>query len=621
MIKIFSAVLSCSILFTPIASVLAQTLPADTTNDTAPPVEEMTPPPTEEMAPPAPVGPSISSISVTNITDTSAEIDVNSDEMVQGYVEYGTTEEYGASTPLTSEFTTSPSFVLENLTPETLYHYRVVVVDSAGTAAITGDETFTTLATPVSEPVEPPAEETSTSTAATSTPENNETTQTEATSAATTTENMESASSTPPAPALAISNTETSQVSSSTATITWQTNQDADSQVEYGPTNTYGSLTALGPISQSHSASLSSLTPNTKYYYRAISKTSSGETAYSLAETFTTLKVQAAPIYPIISNVATSSLSTSTITISWTTSEPATSDIQYGTSTSYGSSLGNDQTLQTSHSRTINTLTPSTLYHFRIVAADSDGNTAFGKDRTFTTESLLSSGTSTPTEPVSSEPTASSSAEVLATIAEQGAQAAAAQGGGGLPVVHSHPLLLNVTPLDGEVSFDWLKDTGIQNGTIHTVIVKKEGSDAVLSRIDGDIIYDGPSTTFTDTDVENGVEYHYALYSYDQYGRFTTASRFNVTPQAGEEQVDIPAAEAAVTTPLMLSRDLYQGVQGPDVIALQTHLANNGYYPEALVTGYFGPLTRNAVMQYQMLNDISPVAGYVGPLTRGVLGQ
>ena len=603
-----ASLLALSLLLAPATPLFAQTLPADTT-----------PPAMEEMTPAAPVGPSISSVSVTNITDTSAEIDVNSDEMVQGYVEYGTTEQYGASTPLTSEFTTSPTFVLENLMPETLYHYRVVVVDSAGTAAITGDETFTTLATP--EPVAPPpTEEASTSTVETSTPESSGTTQTEATSTATTTESMKTASSTPPVSALAVANTETTYVSTSTATITWQTNKDADSQVEYGTTNAYGLFTSVGTISQSHSASLSSLTPNIEYYYRAISKTSTGEAAYSPAKTFTTLAAQIAPIYPVISNVSTAVTSTST-TISWTTSEPATSDIEYGTTTSYGSSVGKDGTLTTSHTRTFANPTPPGTYHFRIVSADSNGNTSFGKDRTFNIESALSSGSATTTESVSSEPTASSSAEILANIAEQGAQATAAQGGGGLPVMHTHPLLLNVTPLDGEVSFDWLKDTGVQNGTIHTVIVKKKGSDPVLSRIDGDIIYDGPSTTFTDTNVQNGVEYHYALYSYDAYGRFTTASRFNVIPQAGEEQVDIPAAEVAVTTPLMLARDLYQGVQGADVTALQTHLADNGYYPEALVTGYFGPLTQKAVMQYQILNGISPVAGYVGSLTRGVLGQ
>ena len=95
--------------------------------------------------------------------------------------------------------------------------------------------------------------------------------------------------------------------------------------------------------------------------------------------------------YPTISNVVVNPVATSTAIISWTTSQPATSDIQYGTTTSYVSSVGNDQTLQTSHSRTLSGTSPATLYHFRIVATDSAGNVALGKDRTFNTTAIIPS--------------------------------------------------------------------------------------------------------------------------------------------------------------------------------------------------------------------------------------
>ena len=189
-----------------------------------------------------------------------------------------------------------------------------------------------------------------------------------------------------------------------------------------------------------------------------------------------------------------------------------------------------------------------------------------------------------------------------------------------MPTIPLHRYLVAVTPLDGQVSFEWKKASTGANGEIQTIIVKKQGSSVVMSRIDGDIIYDGPNTTFTDTDVENGVEYHYALYSYDHWGRFTTAARFKVVPQAGKEQVDFSAAEVQDVVPLTFSRDLYRGAQGDDVAKLQAYLAGHGFYPEALITGYFGPLTQKAVVRYQLLNDISPVAGYVGPITRDVLG-
>jgi peptidoglycan hydrolase-like protein with peptidoglycan-binding domain len=39
------------------------------------------------------------------------------------------------------------------------------------------------------------------------------------------------------------------------------------------------------------------------------------------------------------------------------------------------------------------------------------------------------------------------------------------------------------------------------------------------------------------------------------------------------------------------------------------------------VTGYFGPLTKAAVVKFQGLHGIKPQSGFVGPLTRAVLNQ
>jgi len=67
----------------------------------------------------------------------------------------------------------------------------------------------------------------------------------------------------------------------------------------------------------------------------------------------------------------------------------------------------------------------------------------------------------------------------------------------------------------------------------------------------------------------------------------------------------------------VFSGDLYYGMTSPEVKCLQQFLTNLGsqIYPEALVTGYFGPLTQAAVKKYQALQGII-TTGYFGPLTR-----
>ena len=64
-----------------------------------------------------------------------------------------------------------------------------------------------------------------------------------------------------------------------------------------------------------------------------------------------------------------------------------------------------------------------------------------------------------------------------------------------------------------------------------------------------------------------------------------------------------------------LTRELQEGMQGADVEALQELLATDPeIYPEGLVTGYFGPLTKGAVKRFQKMAGIEQ-AGRVGPQT------
>jgi len=63
------------------------------------------------------------------------------------------------------------------------------------------------------------------------------------------------------------------------------------------------------------------------------------------------------------------------------------------------------------------------------------------------------------------------------------------------------------------------------------------------------------------------------------------------------------------------------GASGEDVTQLQTVLIADGYLDISAPTGYFGALTKAAVVKFQAAESISPTSGYVGPLTRAVLNQ
>ncbi|MGR9088794.1 MAG: fibronectin type III domain-containing protein, partial [Gammaproteobacteria bacterium] len=87
---------------------------------------------------------------------------------------------------------------------------------------------------------------------------------------------------------------------------------------------------------------------------------------------------------PVISAVQAASITTDSATITWTTDEASNSVVDYGTTTSYGST-GSDAAQVTSHTVNLTGLSPNTLYHYRVSSTDGSGNTASSGDLTFTT--------------------------------------------------------------------------------------------------------------------------------------------------------------------------------------------------------------------------------------------
>lgn len=165
--------------------------------------------------------------------------------------------------------------------------------------------------------------------------------------------------------------------SDNSANITWNTNESADSQIIYGTTTNYGSTTTLdSTFTSQHLVIISGLNSSTIYHFKILSRDKNSNSSASSDQIITT---SATPdtTAPIISSVATSTVSLTGATVIWTTNELASSIIEYGINTSsYSSLAGSNSDLATSHSVSLTGLSGNTAYYFRVRSADSVGNSA-----------------------------------------------------------------------------------------------------------------------------------------------------------------------------------------------------------------------------------------------------
>lgn len=178
--------------------------------------------------------------------------------------------------------------------------------------------------------------------------------------------------------------TKTSADSDNTPTFAWSPANDIDTGVAYylvridsGPFVNIGSdlsytvLTTL--IEGSHT-----------FEVKAVDSAYNQGTSTSL--TFVCVSTDATP--PLISGISVTATSTSSAAVTWTTNEPATGQVEYGTTASYGLPTTLDTNLVTSHSASLSGINASTTYHYRVKSKDGAGNEAVSGDFSFTTAAL-----------------------------------------------------------------------------------------------------------------------------------------------------------------------------------------------------------------------------------------
>jgi chitodextrinase len=91
---------------------------------------------------------------------------------------------------------------------------------------------------------------------------------------------------------------------------------------------------------------------------------------------------------PVLAAVGASSITQTSAVVGWTTNEPASTTVEYGLTTAYGSSVAGAAAV-TSHGVSLSGLTAQTLYHFRVSSQDAAGNLVTSGDYTFTTQAGL----------------------------------------------------------------------------------------------------------------------------------------------------------------------------------------------------------------------------------------
>ena len=167
----------------------------------------------------------------------------------------------------------------------------------------------------------------------------------------------------------------------STQKVTWDTNIAANSQVNYGKTNTSGTAVQAQELKTSHELTIRNLEDDSDYFLIAQSRDASGNLAVSDRQIFrTALDTRAPKIFDIVIEPATrgsGSEARGQVVVSWKTDEPSTSQVAYAEGSAakeFNNKTAEDAQLTTEHLVIVSDLPPSKVYSIMPVSKDRSGN-------------------------------------------------------------------------------------------------------------------------------------------------------------------------------------------------------------------------------------------------------
>lgn len=225
-------------------------------------------------------------------------------------------------------------------------------------------------------------------------------------------------------------------------------------------------------------------------YYFAVTAYNTEGTESTFSNEATKIIVDTAP--PVMTALSANGITSSEATITWTTSEAATSQVEYGTAPAYGATTDTQTTLVTTHEVTLAQLSPETTYHYRVMSQDASGNLAVSADQIFVT--------------------ASPSRDQTPPADIQGFRASAG---------------------DGEIVLSWTTPNDPDFAGVR-IRVRTDGT-FPQNHTDGALVGDfsgGPAETgtFHHASLQNGMTYSYAAFSYDAKGNYSHTVYAAATP-------------------------------------------------------------------------------------------
>ncbi|MEI7741803.1 MAG: carboxypeptidase regulatory-like domain-containing protein [bacterium] len=354
--------------------------------------------------------------------------------------------------------------------------------------------------------------------------------------------------------------------------IRWETNEVANSAIDYGLTAAYeiGSVTA-DTYAFSRQLPIGGLSSSTLYHFRVRSSDSSSNQTSSADYTFTTLAV-ADVTPPVISGIDITDNAGISVAVGWITDEDSDSKVEYGLTTEYGSSVTSAVAVK-AHYLNLTGLTSMATYHFRVTSKDAANNSTSSADGVFETNDVVSPVVTGPTVSEITKDSAkigwsTDEASVVdldyGTTIEYGQSLVAPIGlGGSLSMpslvqnteyfyrLKATDAFMNFTVKTG--TFKTLRDlvppgrvTGLAIATDDSrltlswvnpadadfvgVVIRRKLTGAPASYDDGALIYTGPGSSFTESDLLNGREYFYGVFAFDTLNNYSVGTFANATP-------------------------------------------------------------------------------------------